>query len=111
MVQSAVMRRSRQTGAVLANRRQAGHPMVASSVLFPALENLPLHEKERGVERQFHDPEDLGPARGIAIGVVLVLPLWGAIGGVAWAAVRIATTMLGSGVASGLTPTLLAGVN
>jgi hypothetical protein len=40
--------------------------------------------KAAGPERQQEDADDLGPARGIALGLLFVAPFWAGVAGLCW---------------------------
>lgn len=69
------------------DRRRPGRPDQVSPSLVPLLRTPSVIEAAPASEMADGPPLDdaLAPARGIAIGLVLSVPLWAAIGGVVWA--------------------------
>jgi hypothetical protein len=111
MVHPVVIRRSRQAETFLVERRRAGRAMVPFPSLLPLLRGDFDRGTQSAEDTRVYDAEDSAPAHGILVALLLTLPLWGAIGGAVWAAVRIVTTILGSEVASRLATEILGGGN
>lgn len=69
------------------DRRRPGRPDQVSANLVPLLRASPMIEAAAAFERADGPgiEDALTPARGIAVGLVLSVPLWAVIGGVVWA--------------------------
>lgn len=69
------------------DRRRPGRPEEVSSHLVPLLRTSSVVEAAAAFDMADGMPGDaLAPAKGIAVGLALSVPLWAVIGGVVWAA-------------------------
>ena len=78
------------TTSALDGRRRPGRPAQVSPSLVPLLRSAPYVEVPTslsGVEIKLLN-EDLSMARGFGVGMLLAIPIWSAIGLVAWALLR-----------------------
>ena len=69
------------------DRRRPGRPDQASPQLIPLLRTAEIEAAAAaglGEELPFEDA--LAPAKGIAVGLLLSVPVWAVIGGIVWAA-------------------------
>ena len=78
--------RAPAASAAPTGRRRPGRPDQVSPNLVPLLRTSPMIEAVPAFEGADGPADDaLTPARGIAVGLVLSVPLWAMIGGVVWA--------------------------
>lgn len=78
--------RARTASATPKDHRRPGRPDQVSPNLVPLLRTSPVIEAVPAFEGADGPVDDaLTPARGIAVGLVLSVPLWAVIGGVVWA--------------------------
>lgn len=78
--------RSLAASAAPMGRRHPGLPDQVSPNPVPLLRTSPMIEAVPAFEGADEPADDaLTPARGIAVGLVLSVPLWAVIGGVVWA--------------------------
>ena len=68
------------------DRRRPGRPDHASPLLIPLLRTAEIEAAAAsGTTDELPFEDALAPAKGIAVGLALSVPLWAVIGGIAWA--------------------------
>ena len=68
------------------DRRRPGRPDQASPHLIPLLRTTEIEAAAAsGMEDELPFEDALAPAKGIAVGLLLSVPVWAAIGGIVWA--------------------------
>ena len=69
------------------DRRRPGRPDQASPHLIPLLRTTEIEAAAAsGVGEELPFEDALAPAKGIAVGLLLSVPVWAVIGGIVWAA-------------------------
>ena len=68
------------------DRRRPGRPDQASPHLIPLLRTAEIEAAAPGIGDEPPFEDALAPAKGIAVGLLLSVPVWAVIGGIVWAA-------------------------
>ena len=69
------------------DRRRPGRADQASSHLLPLLRTAEIEAAAAsGIEEELPFEDALAPAKGIAVGLLLSMPVWAVVAGIVWAA-------------------------